>query len=162
VRRQGKSLAFAANHGRSAETLAAIFSLCSKAANLPAVRRSVKFSVLLTTRQPWGDNLRMKVNISIQTIEKIYELLHKYDATTEQFITDLSSNDKYEILALIMMVRNNYEDFEEAHYAAKNKIPEQGLTNILWGVRQTIGKLCNVSCKMSLQSKSGTDGNTLS
>jgi hypothetical protein len=107
--------------------------LCSKAANLPAVRHSVKFNIRLTTRQPWIDNLRIKINISIQTIEKFFELLHKYDATTEQFITELSPNDKYEILALIMMVRGNYEDFEEAHDAAKNKIPEQDLTKYFMG-----------------------------
>jgi hypothetical protein len=75
----------------------------------------------------------MKVNVSIQTIEKLFELLHKYHATTEQFITELSSSDKYEILALIMMVRGNYEDFEEAHDAAKNKIPEQDLTKYFMG-----------------------------
>ena len=75
----------------------------------------------------------MKVKVSIQTIEKLFELLHKYDATTEQFITELSSSDKYEILALILMVRNNYEDFEEAHDAAKNKIPEQDLTKYFMG-----------------------------
>jgi len=69
----------------------------------------------------------LKVTISIQTIEKFFELLHKYDATTEQFITEHSSSDKYEILALIMMARSNYEDFEEAHYAARNKIPELDL-----------------------------------
>ena len=75
----------------------------------------------------------MKVTISIQTIEKLCELLHKYDATTDQFITELSSSDKYEILALIMMVRDNYEDVEEAHDAAKNKIPEQDLTKYFMG-----------------------------
>jgi hypothetical protein len=75
----------------------------------------------------------MKVSISIQTIEKLFGLLHKYDATTEQFIGELSPSDKYEILALIMMVRANYEDFEEAHYAAKNKIPEQELTKYFMG-----------------------------
>lgn len=75
----------------------------------------------------------MKVNISIQTIEKFFGLLHKYDATTEQFIADLPSRDKYEILALIMMVRGSYEDFEEAHDAAKNKIHEQDLTKYFMG-----------------------------
>jgi hypothetical protein len=75
----------------------------------------------------------MKVNISIQTIEEFLGLLREYDATTEKFITELPSRDKYEILALIMMVRSDYEDFEEAHEAEKNKIPEQDLTKYFMG-----------------------------
>jgi hypothetical protein len=81
----------------------------------------------------WPDNHIMKVNVPIQTIEKLFELLRNYDAATQQFITELSPSDKYEILALIMMVRDNYEDFEEAHDAAKNKIPEQDLTKYFMG-----------------------------
>ena len=75
----------------------------------------------------------MKVNVPIQTIEKLFELLRNYDAATQQFITELSPSDKYEILALIMMARDNYEDFEEAHDAAKNKIQEQDLTKYFMG-----------------------------
>lgn len=74
----------------------------------------------------------MNVTISIQTIEELFRLLHDYDASTEKFITDLSTNYKYELLALIMMVRSDRrdycEDFKTALDEAKSKIPEQDLT----------------------------------
>jgi hypothetical protein len=75
----------------------------------------------------------MNVNISIETIEELLRILHKYDAGTERFITDLSTSDKYDILALIMMVRGNFEDFEEAQNTAKEKIPEHELNKYFMG-----------------------------
>src|SRR5258706_891544 len=70
----------------------------------------------------------MKVNISIETIEQFKELLDEYHTDTESFLKELPISEKHEILALTMMVRSNFEDFEEAYEAAKNKFLEQGLT----------------------------------
>jgi len=70
----------------------------------------------------------MKVNITIETIEHFKQLLDEYHTETESFLKKLSVGEKYEILTLTMMVRSNFNDFEEAYEAAKNKIHEQGLT----------------------------------
>jgi hypothetical protein len=79
----------------------------------------------------------MNVTIPIQTIEERFSLLHKYDAATERFITELSTSEKYELLALIMMVRSDRidscGDFEAAHDAAMKKMPAQDLTKYFLG-----------------------------
>jgi hypothetical protein len=95
------------------------------------VRRSVKFNTLLTVSQPRTDNLDMKVKTTIETVEKVWNLLKDFDAGTEQFLDELPTRDKITILALAMMVRSDYEDFEEAYYAAERKVRAKDLTKHL-------------------------------
>ena len=73
----------------------------------------------------------MKVKTSKETVEKLGEFLRTYDASTEQFLNDLPTPEKYAILAMAWTVQGRYEDFEEAHDAAMYEVSATELTKHL-------------------------------
>ena len=93
---------------------------------------AVKSSILLTTCQPWTDNLPVKVKTTIETVEKVRILLTEFDADTERFLNEeVQTRDKITILALAWMIRDGYDDFEEAYYDAERKVSALDLTKFL-------------------------------
>jgi hypothetical protein len=72
----------------------------------------------------------MKVKTSKEIVEKLIVLLEAYDATTEQFLNNLPTPEKYAILCMAMTLRG-YDDFEEAYYDATHKVSAQDLTKHL-------------------------------
>ncbi len=73
----------------------------------------------------------MKVKTSRANVAKLGELLRTYDASTEQFLNELPTPEKYAILAMAWTVEGRYEDFEEAHDMATQKVSAMELTNHL-------------------------------
>ena len=72
----------------------------------------------------------MKVKTSKETVEKLIVLLETFDTSTEQFLNDLPTPEKYAILAMAMMLQG-YDDFEEAYDDATHKVSAQDLTKHL-------------------------------
>jgi hypothetical protein len=73
----------------------------------------------------------MKVKISRDTVKQLIELLEKNDTTTERFLDNLPTPQKYAILAMALVVRGDYEDFEIAYDESMQKISAQDLTGHL-------------------------------
>lgn len=69
----------------------------------------------------------MKVKTSKETVEKLIVLLETFDASTEQFLNDLPTPEKYAILAMAMMLQS-YDDFNEAYDDATHIVSAQDLT----------------------------------
>jgi hypothetical protein len=74
----------------------------------------------------------MKVKTSKKTVEELIVLLETFDASTEQFLNDLPTSEKYAVLAMAMMLQS-YDDFEEAYDYATRKVSAQDLTKHLLG-----------------------------
>jgi len=72
----------------------------------------------------------MKVKTSKENVEKLIVLLETFDASTEQYLNDLPTPEKYAILVMAMMLQG-YDDFDEAYDAATHKISAQDLTKHL-------------------------------
>lgn len=75
----------------------------------------------------------MKVKTSKGTVEKLVALLERFDASTEQFLDDLPTPEKYAILAMALVVRGDYEDFEIASDESMHKLSARDLTKHLMG-----------------------------
>jgi hypothetical protein len=73
----------------------------------------------------------MKVKTSQDTVEKLIELLEKFDASTEKFLDDLPTPEKYAILAMAFVVHSGYDDYEIAYDDAMHKVSAQNLTRHL-------------------------------
>jgi hypothetical protein len=73
----------------------------------------------------------MKVKTSQETVKKLIDFLERFEASTEQFLNDLPTAEKYAILAMAMMVRSGYDDYEEAYDDATHKVCVQELTKHL-------------------------------
>lgn len=69
----------------------------------------------------------MKVKTSKETVEKLIVLLETFDTSTEQFLNELPTPEKYAVLAMAMMLQG-YNDFEEAYDDATHKVSAQDLT----------------------------------
>ena len=74
---------------------------------------------------------RVKVKTSKETVEKLIELLERFDASTEQFLDKLPTPEKYAILAMALIVRGDYDDFEIACDESMHKVSAQDLTKHL-------------------------------
>jgi len=70
----------------------------------------------------------MKVKTSKATVEKLAQLLESYDASTEQFLDDLPTPEKYAVLAMALVVKGQYDDFEMAYDESMHTVPAQELT----------------------------------
>jgi hypothetical protein len=73
----------------------------------------------------------MKVKTSQDTVEKLIELREQFDASTEQFLDNLPTPEKYAILAMTLVVHGGYDDYEIAHDDAMHKVSAQDLTKHL-------------------------------
>lgn len=73
----------------------------------------------------------MKVKTSQDTVRQLIELLERFDASTEEFLDQLPTPEKYAILAMALIVRGDYEDFEIAFDESMQKVSAQGLTKHL-------------------------------
>ena len=73
----------------------------------------------------------MKVKTSRSTVEKLIQLLERFDASTEDFLDDLPTPEKYTILAVALIVRGDYEDFEIAFEESMCRFSAQSLTKHL-------------------------------
>jgi hypothetical protein len=73
----------------------------------------------------------MKVKASRETVEKLIALQGRFDTSTEQYLEDLPTPEKYAILAMALIVRGDYTDFEIAHDESMQKVPAQALTKHL-------------------------------
>jgi hypothetical protein len=77
----------------------------------------------------------MKVKTSQDTVQKLIALLEQFDASTEQFLNDLPTPEKYAILAMVLIVRGDYEDFEIAYDESMHKVSAKDLTKYLLNFR---------------------------
>jgi len=77
----------------------------------------------------------MKVKTSQETVRNLIELLERFDASTEQFLNDLPTPEKYAILAMALIVRGDYDDFEIASEESMEKVPALDLTKHLMAFR---------------------------
>jgi len=77
----------------------------------------------------------MKVKTSQETVEKLIVLLEEFDTSTDDFLNNLPTPEKYAILAMAWKVQGNYEDFEDAHYEAMQKVSAKDLTQYLLDFR---------------------------
>lgn len=57
----------------------------------------------------------MKVKTTQETVQTLIHLLETYDASTEQFLDDLPTPEKYNILAMAWVIGRGYDDFEIAY-----------------------------------------------
>jgi hypothetical protein len=73
----------------------------------------------------------MKVKANRNSIQELITLLEGFDASTERFLDDLPTPEKYAILAMALVVRGDYEDFEIALDESMHKISAQELTKHL-------------------------------
>ncbi|MDB6019245.1 MAG: hypothetical protein JWR19_3734 [Pedosphaera sp.] len=73
----------------------------------------------------------MKVKTSQETVEKLIDLLERFDASTEQFLDNLPTPEKYAILAMALTVRLHFEDFETANDELIQKVSAHDLTKNL-------------------------------
>jgi hypothetical protein len=73
----------------------------------------------------------MKVKTSKDTVQELIALLERFDASTEQFLDELPTPEKYAILAMALIVRGDYDDFEIACAESMHKVPAQNLTKHL-------------------------------
>ena len=73
----------------------------------------------------------MKVKTAKDTVEKLIVLLEQFDASTEEFLNNLPTPEKYSILAMALKVRGDYEDFEDAHYESMQRVSAKDLTRYL-------------------------------
>lgn len=72
----------------------------------------------------------MKVKTSQKTVKKLIHLLETFDASTEQFLNDLPTPEKYNLLAMALVVKGE-EDFEIAYEEAMHQVSAQKLTKHL-------------------------------
>ena len=77
----------------------------------------------------------MKVKTSKDTVERLISLLERFDASTEQFLNELPTPEKYTILAMALTVRGDYEDFELAYDESMHRVLAQDLTKHLLNFR---------------------------
>ncbi len=75
----------------------------------------------------------MKVKTSIEIVQKLAELLERFDTSTEQFLDELPTPEKYAVLAMALIVRGDYDDFEIACDESMHKVSAQDLTKHLMG-----------------------------
>jgi hypothetical protein len=73
----------------------------------------------------------MKVKTSQETVCMLIELLETFDASTEQFLDELPTPEKYAILAMALIVRGDYDDFEIAHDESIHTVSAPALTKHL-------------------------------
>jgi hypothetical protein len=73
----------------------------------------------------------MKVKTHQETVKKLIALLEGFDTSTEKFLDDLPTPEKYAILAMALIVRGDYEDFEIASDESMHKVSAQELTKHL-------------------------------
>jgi hypothetical protein len=71
---------------------------------------------------------RMKVKTSQETVQELIELLERFDASTEQFLDELPTPEKYAVLAIALIVRGDYGDFEIAYDESMHTVSAQALT----------------------------------
>jgi hypothetical protein len=69
----------------------------------------------------------MTIKTKRETVSKLIDLSESWDASTEQFLNDLPTREKYEILAMAWAVRSG-KDFEEMYEIATHEISAQQLT----------------------------------
>jgi hypothetical protein len=86
-----------------------------------------------TVRKVYCDchSICMKVKTKRATVEKLIELLHGFDASTEIFLDELPTPQKYQILAMALKVQGHYDDFEEAYEESMRKVSAQDLTSVV-------------------------------
>jgi hypothetical protein len=70
----------------------------------------------------------MKVKISQDTVEKLISLLETFDASTQDFLDNLPTPEKYAILSVALVVRGDYEDYEIAYDESMRRVSAQELT----------------------------------
>jgi hypothetical protein len=73
----------------------------------------------------------VKVKTSPSTVQELADLLERFDASTEQFLDDLPTPEKYAVLTMALVVGSGYEDYEEAHDEATRRVSAQDLTRYL-------------------------------
>lgn len=73
----------------------------------------------------------MKVKTYRSSVEKLIALLERFDASTESFLDELPTPEKYAILGMALVVRGDYEDYEIACEESIQKVSAQALTKHL-------------------------------
>jgi hypothetical protein len=73
----------------------------------------------------------MKVKTSQETVRKLIDLLERFDSSTEQFLDELPTSEKYVILARALYVRGDYDDFEIAYDDSMHTVCASALTKHL-------------------------------
>lgn len=73
----------------------------------------------------------MKVKTSQETVQKLIALVERFDASTEQFLDELPTPEKYAILAMALVVRGDYDNFEIACDESMHKVSAQDLSRHL-------------------------------
>jgi hypothetical protein len=73
----------------------------------------------------------MKVKANRSSVEKLIALLEAFDASTEKFLDELPTPEKYAILGMVLVVRGEYEDYEIAYDESMHKVSAQDLTKHL-------------------------------
>ena len=76
----------------------------------------------------------MKVKTSSETVGELIKLLETFDASTEQFLDDLPTPEKYAILAMALTVRGADDDFEMTHDESMHSVSAKDLTRRLMAI----------------------------
>ena len=73
----------------------------------------------------------MKVKNHRSSVKKLITFLEEFDASTEAFLDELPTPEKYAILGMALVVRGDYEDYEIAIDESMHEVSAQDLTKHL-------------------------------
>jgi hypothetical protein len=77
----------------------------------------------------------MKIEISKETIEKLVWNLKKSDCVATEFLVKIPLPQKYELLAMVMVIKDGIDDFSDAMDLARAKVKPDELDKHLMEIQ---------------------------